>query len=55
MHGRVYFTDSCKRNNVLPLNYLILGDTTFHSDLTHHKGDKRSQIDYVITDSVGRK
>ena len=53
-HGRIYFTDLCRRNKVYPLNHLISSDKIYHGDFTYLKANKKSQIDFIITNSTGR-
>ena len=54
-HGKFYFQDLCTTANVMPLNHLRYKKLKFDGDFTYQKANKKSQIDYVLTDSEGRK
>ena len=54
-HGRIYMSDLCRRNNVYPLNHLKYKGKTFHGDFTYYKNNKKSEIDYVLTDNTGKR
>ena len=48
-------SDLCRRNNVYPLNHLKYKGKTFHGDFTYYKNNKKSEIDYVLTDNTGKR
>ena len=54
-HGRSYMTDICKENNVFPINHLKYKNKIMDGDFTYIKNDKKSQIDFAITNTNGRK
>ena len=54
-HGRTYMTDICKRNYIYPINHLKYNGMTFKGDFTYFKNEKKSQIDFVLTNNNGRK
>ena len=47
-------TGICKRNKTYPINHLKDRGKVFDGDITYIKNDKKSQIDYVITNQKGR-
>ena len=47
-------TDICKRNKIYPVNHLKHKGIVFDGVFTYIKNDKKSQIDYVITNRQGR-
>ena len=53
-HGRTYGTELCKVGKIFPLNHLV-GKKVFPGDFTYYKGGKKSQIDFVYTNSTGLK
>ena len=53
-HGRTLMTDICKRNKMYPVNHLKHKGIVFDGGFTYIKNDKKSQIDYVITNRQGR-
>ena len=53
-HGRTLLNDICKRNKIYPINHLKYKGKVFNGDFTYIKNDKKSQIDYVITNNQGR-
>ena len=52
-HG-VLFSDMCELLKILPLNHCFYRGKCFTGGYTYFKGDKKSQIDYVITNNIGR-
>ena len=54
-HGRSYMMDVCKRYKLYPVNHLKYKNRTFEGDFTYYKNDKRSQIDFALTNDIGRK
>ena len=54
-HGRTYGPDMCNSCNIFPINHLKLGKEIFLGDFTYHKGNKKSQIDFVYTNKIGAK
>lgn len=54
-HGRTYFTDLCRACNVKPINGLVYKKQKFDNDFTFVRGKSQSQIDFSLTDDVGRK
>ena len=48
-------TDICKRNNIYPINHLKYIRSTFDGDFTYYKNEKKSQIDFILTNCVGRE
>ena len=55
LHGRTYGIDLCVTGDIFPVNHLIRRNKAFTGDYTYHKGEKRSQIDFVYTCSDGIK
>ena len=53
-HGRTFMVDICKRNKIYPVNHLKYKEETFHGDFTYIKNEKKSQIDYIFTNTRGR-
>ena len=54
-YGETYFHDLCTVGRVMPVNHLIYNGKEFPGNFTYVKSDKRSQIDFVLTSSVGRE
>ena len=54
IHGRTFMTDVCKRNDTYPINHLKYKCTNFGGDFTYIKNEKKSQIDFTLTNSDGR-
>ena len=54
-YGETYFHDLCTVGRVMPVNHLIYEGKEFPGNFTYVKSDKRSQIDFVLTSSVGRE
>ena len=54
-HGRTYGVDMCKTADIFPVNHLQYKNQKFPGDFTYHKGDKKSQIDFVFTNLEGLK
>ena len=54
-HGLTYGIDMCNSCNVFPINHLKVGNCSFTGDYTYYKADKKSQIDFIFTDSAGVK
>ena len=52
-HGQTYGKDLCKLNEIFALNHLTNRGKVFDGDFTYHKGDKKTQIDYVYTNKGG--
>ena len=52
-HGMSFFKDLCSTVNVMPLNHMKFNDEYMQGDFTYHKGDLKSQIDYVLRDRDG--
>ena len=46
-HGRTLI-DICQSNQLVPLNMLIHGETHFRTGFTYHKGNSKSQNDWII-------
>ena len=55
LQGLTYGVDMCNSCQVFPVNHLKLPNKTFTGDYTYFKADKRSQIDFLFTDSAGIK
>ena len=53
--NRVPFADMCEVLKILPINHCLYGHKQFDGGFTYFKSDKKSQIDYVLTDKVGRQ
>ena len=53
--NKIFFTDMCDILNILPLNHCIYLKKLFDGDFTYFKANKKSQIDFVLTDNVGRR
>ncbi len=51
-HG-TQFGDLCRTTNLIPLNHLEYGNKHYDGQYTYYKGNKKSQIDYVLTDKNG--
>ena len=51
-HGTL-FTDMCRNGNVTPLNHLQHGNKNFPGKHTFYRGNRKSQIDFVITNRKG--
>ena len=49
------FTDMCEVMNILPLNHCIYKKKTFAGGHTYFKGGKKSEIDFIVTNNVGRR
>ena len=54
-HGRNFFAAICEDAQIMPVNHLKYKNKEFVGDFTYQKGDTRSQIDFAMTDSNGRK
>ena len=54
-HGRNFFPELCKVANIMPVNHLKYNNKKFPGDFTYIKSEKKSQIDFVLTDKNGRK
>ena len=52
-HGRTYGVDLCKTTGIFPVNHLQFKTQNFPGDFTYHKGNKKSQIDFVFTNHEG--
>ena len=50
-----YFENICEYHRILPINHSLYYDTIFDGDFTYHKGGKKSQIDFLITNNQGRR
>lgn len=51
-HGTI-FGDLCRTTNLLPINHLRYNDQIFPGQFTFYRGNKKSQIDYVLTNMKG--
>ena len=49
------FKDMCEVTNILPLNHCVYNKKKFAGGFTYFKGGKKSQIDFVLTNNVGRR
>ena len=45
----------CETLKILPLNHCLYGKNQFAGGFTYFKANKKSQIDFVVTDNAGRK
>ena len=54
LHGRTFMAGICRRNAIYPINHLKYKCTTFEGDFTYLKNEKKSQIDLVLTNNIGR-
>ena len=54
-HGRTFGADLCKVGLTFPVNHLIHGNKNFAGNHTYYKGNKKSQIDFLYTNSDGIK
>ena len=54
-HGRTYFTDLCRACDINPINGLVYKGNKFDNDYTFVRGKSQSQIDFSLTDDIGRK
>ena len=54
-HGRTYFRDLCFTSDVMPINCLKYKNVEIDNDFTFIGGNGCSQIDFVLTDSYGKK
>ena len=52
-HGRIYGVNLCKTTDIFPVNHLHYKTQRFPGDFTYHKGNKKSQIDFVFTNTEG--
>ena len=50
-----HFSDMCEVLKILPLNHCLYGCKEFDGGLTYFKANRTSQIDFVLTDNVGRR
>lgn len=53
-HG-ILFGDLCRSTEMLPLNHLSQANRQLPGQFTFHRGNKKSQIDYVLTNAKGLK
>ena len=53
-NGR-YIATMCQHLKLLPLNHCIYYNKYFEGNFTYYKSNKKSQIDFVFTENVGRK
>ena len=53
-HGRIYFPALCDTAKIMPINHLNYKRRKFMGDYTYQKQDRKSQIDFVLTDKTGR-
>ena len=53
-HGKIYMLDIMKRNEIYPINQLKYKGKIFASEHTYRKSGKKSHIDFVLTDNIGR-
>ena len=53
-HGRTMMKDICRRNKMYPINHLKYRRKVFNGDFTFIRDGNKSQIDFVITSSLGR-
>ena len=51
---RNHFKNVCDLLNILPLNHCIYYNEYFDGNCTYYKGIKKSQIDFVLTNDIGR-
>ena len=49
-----HFSNMCEVLKVLPLNHCIYYKREFKGGYTYFKANKKSQIDFVVTDNFGR-
>ena len=54
-HGRTFFKDLCVVGNVKPINGLKFSQKTFKNDFTFLRSNGRSQIDFCLTNQIGRR
>ena len=50
-----FFPELCKVGGIMPINHLRLNNKEFSGDFTYIKSNKKSQIDYILTDKNGPK
>ena len=55
LYGRTYFKDLCRTNKILPINHMKYKNKVFTGDFTYIKSNRKSQIDYCLTNNIGRK
>ena len=55
LYGRTYFKDLCRINKILPINHLTYKNKIFAGDFTYIKSEKKSQIDFCLTNEEGRE
>ena len=53
--NKCHFTSMCEMLKVLPLNHCKFYNRQFDGGFTYFKADRKSQIDFVVTDNVGRR
>lgn len=51
----IHFSNMCEVLKILPLNHCKYSHKEFDGGYTYFKADKKSQIDYVMTNNAGRK
>ena len=49
------FSNICEILKILPLNHCIYGDSKFEGNWTYFNANRKSQIDYVLTNNKGRQ
>ena len=54
-HGKTFFRDLCAACKVNPVNGMIYDKKEFQNDFTFVRGRAKSQIDFVLTDDIGRR
>ena len=47
IHGNIP-KDLCSTADIMPLNHLKRDKSCMPGDFTYHKGDRKSQIDFVL-------
>ena len=52
-HGKKFFKDLCSTADVMPLNNMKNKKACMPGDFTYHKGDLKSQIDFILCDRDG--
>ena len=53
--NKASFKDMCQVLNILPLNHCLYNKKKFAGGFTYHKAGKKSQIDFILTNNVGRR
>ena len=53
--SKSHFADMCETLKILPLSHCIYNQREFHGCFTYFNSNRKSQIDFALTDNVGRR